>query len=805
MPKKFTAKATGALESAASLASKLGHTYIGSEHLLLSLSSEPDSVSAKLLERKGANFERIRTALCARIGTGEPTSLSAADMTPRTKRIIESSSDEAENTSQTYIGTEHLLLALIHESSSTAMLILESLDVNTNDLEADILSFRDEITRTTDTSSRKEASLSGCPTLQKYGRDLTAMARSGKLDPVIGRDDETERVIKILSRRTKNNPCLIGEPGVGKTAVVEGLASRIAERNVPEPLMGKLIVTLDLSAMVAGAKYRGEFEERMKAVLDELSKNPSVIVFIDEIHTLTGTGAAEGAVDAANIMKPALARGEIKLIGATTIEEYRKHIEKDAALERRFGTVNIKEPTEDQAIAILTGLRDKYESHHKVKITDDAIKAAVIMSSRYIGDRFLPDKALDLIDEAAANAVLKSFAEPEELKLSGDKLAVVRADKEEAIRAQEFEKAASLRDRESELKTECERLRKEWKNARESIVPSVGEADIAEAVSVATGIPRKDPELDERERLSGLAEKLKSRIVGQDAAADALASAICRGRMGLSEPDRPVGSFIFLGPTGVGKTELCKVLAEALFGDKNDMIRIDMSELAEKHSVSKLIGSPPGYIGYGEGGILTEKVRRKPYCVVLFDEIEKAHPDVTGILLQILEDGQLTDSEGRRVNFKNTVVIMTSNIGAAQLTDHRVPLGFYSDSSNSQRNEVMEALKESFRPEFINRIDEIIIFSPLKKEDLVKICRLMLNEMASRLSANGIGISFDDKAAEFIADKGYDEKYGARPLRRAIRTLLEDPLSKAMLDGKIIRGDRINVYCSDNKLIFQTE
>ncbi len=805
MSKKFTAKAASVINGAADIASELGHTYIGSEHLLLSLCAENDSVAYKLLERRGAAFDGVKAAVCARIGTGERTHLTSADMTPRTKRILEAGGCMADRSERSYIGTEHILLSLLKETSSTAVSILDSMGISPKELEADAEALKEELSASRSGESRA-VTLDGCPTLMKYGQDMTALARLGKLDPVIGREKETEQVIKILSRRTKNNPCLIGEPGVGKTAVVEGLAIAIAEHNVPEALVGRIIVNLDLPAMVAGAKYRGEFEERLKSALSELKKNPSVIVFIDEIHNLTGTGAAEGAVDAANIMKPALSRGEIRLIGATTVAEYKKHIEKDAALERRFGTVTVGEPTEEEAVTILTGLRDKYESHHKVKITDSAIRAAVTMSSRYIGDRRLPDKALDLLDEAAVSAGLKGFSEPAELKKATERLAAARIDKEEAISSQEYEKAATLRDRELTLAAECKMLREEWQNAREVIIPTVGEDDIAAVVTAITGIPRKDPKCEDRVRLSTLAETLKSEVIGQDNAAEELALAVIRGRMGICEPNRPTASFIFSGPTGVGKTELCKVLAKALFGTRDDLIRIDMSEFSERHSVSKLIGSPPGYVGYGEGGILTEKVRRKPYSVILLDEIEKAHTDVHHIMLQILDDGRLTDSEGRTVSFKNAVIVMTSNVGAELLLGGKRSAGFTDASRSDKKEGVMNALRESFSPEFLNRVDEIIVFDPLSKEDIRRICALMIADVSRRAEKLGIKFKLSSAAIDLIAEKGYDEKYGARPLRRTIRKYIEDPLSEILMRSEASEAGTVLYGEAENgTVVFRTE
>ena len=801
---RFTAKATNVLNKSLYLASELGHTYIGSEHILLALTSEADSVAAKLLEHRGITFDRVRSLLTKKVGVGERTRITPNDMTPRTKRIIESSAHQAARFSQSYIGTEHLLLALAGETDSVAAGLLTALGTTPSDIAADVVSFFEDLgTGTTkDKHSIKHGSVSDAPTLSQYGRDLTALAREGKLDCVIGRDKETERVIQILSRRTKNNPCLIGEPGVGKTAVVEGLAIRIAEGAVPETLAGKLILTLDLPSMIAGAKYRGEFEERMKAVMAEAAKNPAVILFIDEIHTLIGAGAAEGAVDAANILKPALARGELQLIGATTTAEYRKHIERDAALERRFGAVTVGEPTPDEAVAILHGLRDRYESHHKIKITDEAIDAAVKLSVRYIGDRYLPDKAIDLIDEAASRARIVSFTSPPDLARTKEEISSVRADKEEAVKSQDYEKAASLRDKEKVLRTELEKRQNEWKNSFAGNCLSIGADEIAEIVTSWTGIPVKKLENEEGERLTKLSALLKERVIGQDEAADAVADALRRGRVGLKDPDRPTGSFIFLGPTGVGKTELCRVLADIMFGDKNAMIRIDMSELMDRHSTSKLIGSPPGYVGYGEGGRLTEAIRKKPYSVVLFDEIEKAHPDVFNLLLQILEDGILTDSEGRRADFKNAIIIMTSNLGAHHLTENKRPLGFSVSENSDAKNAVLSELRKTFRPEFLNRVDEVIIFNKLNMRDIKQICKLMLSEVRERAEKLGIDVVFGDDVAEFIAREGYDPLYGARPLRRVIRSTVEDSLTAAILErGDTMRKNRLTAFVNTDRKI----
>lgn len=805
MSNKFTAKATNVLNKSLYLASELGHTYIGSEHILLALTSEADSVAARLLDARGVTFEGVQSAIVERIGTGERTRITPNDLTPRAKRIIEASAHQATRSRGNYIGTEHLLLALAAETDSAALGILSSLGVSTGELAADIEVFLDDLSGdATSGKQKKQPALRSSPTIAQFGRDLTFLARMDKLDPIIGRERETERVIAILSRRTKNNPCLIGEPGVGKTAVVEGLARRIVEGAVPETLAGKIIVSLDLASMIAGAKYRGEFEERMKSVMSEAAKDPSIILFIDELHTLIGAGAAEGAVDAANILKPALARGELQMIGATTVSEYRKYIEKDAALERRFGAVTVGEPTPDEAVLILHGLRDRYESHHRVKITDEAIEAAVRLSVRYIGDRYLPDKAIDLIDEAASRIRIASFTSPPELAAAEDEIRAVRADKEEAIRSQDFEKAAALRDREKELCDGYERQKTEWRASRTKTELSIGEAEIEDVVTVQTGIPVKRLEVEEGERLSDLANILKSRIIGQDEAADAVARAIQRGRVGLKDPCRPTGSFIFLGPTGVGKTELCRVLADVMFGDKNAMVRIDMSEFMDRHSTSKLIGSPPGYVGYGEGGQLTEKIRRKPYSVVLFDEIEKAHPDVWSLLLQILEDGILTDSLGRRVDFKSTVIIMTSNVGASSLTERRGTLGFTGTGSSNTEGAVLASLRETFKPEFLNRVDEVIIFNKLTEHDIERITEIMLSRVAKRIQALGIGVTFTPEVTSMLAREGYDPTYGARPLRRVISRKIEDSFAASMLDGSIKSGMNVRaVLNEDSEIIFE--
>ncbi len=818
MATRFTKKAQQVIGIAMQLASNLGHTYVGSEHLLLALLSEEAGASAQLLLGRGASAERIQDAIVAMAGQGSPTDIGYDDLTPRTKHIIENSLAESQRYGQNYIGTEHLLLALLDESDCVANRILENTGVAVDDLREDAVKFLTtggsgdglggrRQSGDGDADSKSSVGLESCPTLAQYGRNLTAMAKSGKTDPIIGRDNETERVIQILSRRTKNNPCLIGEPGVGKTAVVEGLAQRIVAGKVPENLRDKVLVTLDLASMLAGAKYRGEFEERFKGVMEEVRKNPNVILFIDEIHTIIGAGAAEGAIDAANIIKPALARGEMQVIGATTIAEYRKHIEKDAALERRFQPVMVGEPTKEETVAILRGLRDKYEAHHKLKISDEALEAAVNLSTRYIADRFLPDKAIDLIDEASSRLRITAHTSPSDIKEMEDKLQSLSREKEEAISAQNFESAAKLRDEEQKLRAEYDKKKSEWEHSNNSSSLVVKESDIADVVTQWTGIPVNKLLEGESEKLLHLTDLLKERVIGQDSAVEAVSKAIRRGRMGLKDPRRPVGSFIFMGPTGIGKTELAKALSEVMFGDPSAMIRLDMSEYMEKHSVSKLIGSPPGYVGYEEGGQLTEKIRRKPYSVVLFDEIEKAHPDVFNILLQVLEDGVLTDSQGRHVDFRNTILIMTSNVGASEMNSAKA-LGFTtkteSESSDEARRErMMTALKSTFRPEFLNRIDDIIIFNSLGEKDIEKIAMLMLKDVEKRISALNIHIDFDASVPALLAKEGFDAEYGARPLRRAVVRLVEDAFSTELLEGKIHTGDSVTAIEKDGKVVFE--
>ena len=813
MTYKFTNRAKKAIEMANELAMELGHSYIGTEHILYGLAKEGSGVASKVLENQGITPEEIIDKIIELVGH-EPPIESTLGFTPRTKRVIENAFIEARKLGYNYIGTEHILIGILREADSIATRIL--LELNTN-----IPKFYNEIVRVINEgeelageekgnqTSKRNGSYNTTPTLNQFGEDLTQKAREGKLDPIIGRKEEIERVIQILSRRTKNNPCLIGEPGVGKTAAVEGLAQKIVTGDVPEILKEKRVVTMDISGMVAGSKYRGDFEERIKKALDEVKKAGDIILFIDEIHTIVGAGAAEGAIDAANILKPLLARGEIQLIGATTLNEYRKYIEKDAALERRFSPVTVNEPSQNDTIKILKGIRDKYEAHHGVKITDEAIEAAVKMSVRYINDRFLPDKAIDLIDEAASRAKLKSYTEPENIKKLEEEIETVEKDKEEAIRIQKFEKAASLRDKQKELKEKYEKELNKWKNKNNKQVINISEENIAEVIANWTGIPAKKITEDENIRLKNLEKTLHERVVGQEEAVEAVAKAIRRGRVGLKDPKRPIGSFLFLGPTGVGKTELSKALAESLFGDENAMIRIDMSEYMEPHSVAKLIGSPPGYVGFDEGGQLTEKIRRKPYSVILFDEIEKAHPDVMNMLLQILEDGRLTDSQGRTVNFKNTVIIMTSNIGARLITDKKM-LGF-SKNSNEEENskkeyeeikkEVMEALKKELRPEFINRIDEIIVFHKLTDNEINQIIDIMLKEVTKRLENQKIKIELEPEVKELIAKKGIDKNFGARPLRRTIQNVLEDKLAEEILEGNLKKDVPTKIGVQDEKII----
>ncbi len=819
MTYKFTNRANKAIELANDIALDLGHSYIGTEHILYGLSKEGNGIASKVLENQNVTSEDILNKVEELIGRDEPIE-NIIDFTPRTKRVVETAFIEARKLGYNYIGTEHILIGILREGDCVAAKILLDLNVNIPKLYNEIIKVINEgedYNSNSDNDSnsgngrpnrRIRGSYNSTPTLNQFGDDLTKKAEEGKLDPIIGRKQEIERVIEILSRRTKNNPCLIGEPGVGKTAAVEGLAQKIVVGDVPEILKNKRVVTLDISGMVAGAKYRGDFEERIKKALNEVKKAGDIILFIDEIHTIVGAGAAEGAIDAANILKPLLARGEIQLVGATTLNEYRKFIEKDAALERRFSPVTVNEPSEKDTIQILKGIRDKYEAHHNVKITDEAIESAVKLSVRYVNDRFLPDKAIDLIDEASSKARLRSYTEPQSLKKLQEEIEKMKNEKEEAVINQKFEKAAELRDKEKQLREQFEKEQTKWNNKKTKDLVTITEENIAEIIASWTGIPAKKITEDENERLKNLEKELHKRVIGQNEAVEAVSKAIRRGRVGLKDPNRPIGSFLFLGPTGVGKTELSKAISEVLFGDENSMIRIDMSEYMESHSVSKLIGSPPGYVGFDEGGQLTEKIRRKPYSVILFDEIEKAHPDVMNMLLQILEDGRLTDSQGRTVNFKNTVIIMTSNLGARLITDKK-HLGFTNISEkveNSQKEyeeikkEVMAELKKELRPEFINRIDEIIVFHKLNDNEIGQIIDIMLKEVVNRLKEQKYDIQLEPEVKQLIASEGIDKNFGARPLRRTIQNLIEDRLAEEILDGKLNKGKLAKFTVKDGKM-----
>lgn len=806
----FTQKANDVLNAAIEYAENMGHTYIGSEHLLLGLLEQNGGVAYTVLTNKKLTVGKVEDAVRNSIGFGVPTVLTPGDFTPRCKNIIENAMLQARDMGHSYVGTEHLLISVIKEGSSAATAVMTRLGVSPQEILQELLkvfgSAPDRDSEKSD-SVKKPIGRADTQTLNRYGRDLTSFAAAGRIDPVIGRQKEIERVVQILSRRTKNNPCLIGEPGVGKTAIAEGLALKIATGEVPEPLKGKRIVSLDLTGMVAGTKYRGDFEERVKSAIEEVSRAGDVILFIDELHTLIGAGSAEGAVDAANILKPALARGELQVIGATTLEEYRKHIEKDAALERRFQPVTVGEPSEDEAVAILKGIRDKYEAHHKVKITDGAIEAAVKMSVRYIGDRYLPDKAIDLIDEAASRVRLGAFTVPPELRDMEEKLRTLAEEKDSAVNSQEFERAAQIRDEQRKLNDKLERAKHSWREKSSEKIGEVTADNIAEIVCAWTGIPVSQLTSAESERLLRLEDELHRRIVGQDEAVAAVARAIRRGRVGLKDPKRPTGSFIFLGPTGVGKTEICKALASSLFGDENAMIRLDMSEYMEKHTVSRLVGSPPGYIGYDEGGQLTEKVRRRPYSVILFDEIEKAHPDVFNMLLQILDDGMLTDSQGRRVDFKNCIIIMTSNVGAKLISGSGNALGFSTErgdvpSHDRVRELVTGELKNTFRPEFLNRVDDITVFHSLEKSDISEIARRLLETLSGRVGQLGIALTFDESAVEKTADAGFDPVYGARPLKRVIQREIEDKLSEQMLEGKVTVGKKYLCKAENGEFVF---
>jgi len=798
----FTEKAREAINNAHDIACQMGHGYIGSEHLLLGILEEGTGVGAKILENAGVKKEEIRDRIEKMMGTSQPLSNDVElGLTPRSKRILELAAIEARRMGHSYIGTEHILTGIIKDGDGVGANVLGSCGANFNAIYTDIMSTSDQSFAEPAKQNKKQSAKT--PTLDAFGRDLTKMAEEKKFDPVIGRDEEIARVIQILSRRTKNNPCLIGEPGVGKTAICEGLAQKIADGDVPELLAGKRLVTMDLSSMVAGAKYRGEFEDRLKKAIEEVKNAGDVILFIDEIHTIVGAGSAEGAIDASNILKPSLARGELQLIGATTINEYRKYIEKDAALERRFQPVTVGEPSVEETVEILKGLRDKYEAHHSVKIEDSAIVAAARLSERYLTDRFLPDKAIDLMDEAASKKRLSSLTAPDDVKLLEKEIEEIKKEKQEAIISQDFEKAATLRDREKEIEEQLAQGKSKWKDENRSNDLVITEKEIEEIIAEWTHIPVSRVAEEEGERLKNLESILHKRVIGQDEAVSAVSRAIRRGRAGLKDPKRPTGSFLFLGPTGVGKTELSKALSEAMFGQEDAMIRVDMSEYMEKHSVSKFVGSPPGYVGYDEGGQLTEKIRKQPYSVILFDEIEKAHPDVFNIMLQILDDGILTDSQGRRVDFRNTVIIMTSNLGARDILNTSTRMGFGQHQEKTEndksaiREKAMEKVKEAFRPEFLNRIDEIIVFERLGQEEISKIAEILLSGLSERLLQNGIEATFTQAAIAEIARAGYDPVYGARPLRRAIQTKIEDMLSEKIIDGTV--SEKVTVDFKDGQ------
>ena len=811
MMERYTPQAQEALGLAVGVAETLNHGYVGTEHLLIGLLQEGTGVAAKVLEENGVEEDRV-IELVSQLIAPNPT-VQTADRTaytPRARRVIENSYREAVRFKAAQIGTEHILIAMLREGDCVASRLLNTIGVNIQKLYIDLLAaMGEDAPAAKDDLQGARAGKRGnaTPTLDSYSRNLTQLATAGKLDPVIGREQEIQRVIQILSRRTKNNPCLIGEPGVGKTAVVEGLAQMIASGDVPETIADKRVVTLDLSGMVAGSKYRGEFEERIKKVISEVVESGDVLLFIDEIHTIIGAGGAEGALDASNILKPSLARGEIQLIGATTINEYRKYIEKDSALERRFQPVTVDEPTEEESVAILKGLRSRYEEHHKVEITDNALEAAVKLSSRYINDRFLPDKAIDLIDEAASKVRLQNYTKPDKIKVYEAEIDGLEEAKEEAIKKEAYETAGEIKKKQEKLREKIAQTMEKWQKDKESKKLIVSDNEIADVVSGWTRIPVRKLAEEESERLRNLEGILHQRVVGQEEAVTAISKAIRRGRVGLKDPKRPIGSFLFLGPTGVGKTELSKALSEAMFGTENALIRVDMSEYMEKHSVSKMIGSPPGYVGYDEGGQLSEKVRRNPYSVILFDEIEKAHPDVFNILLQVLDDGHITDAQGRKIDFKNTIIIMTSNAGAENIiSPKRLGFGMVSDAKADytfMKDRVMDEVKRLFKPEFLNRIDEIIVFHQLTREHIKGIADIMLGTISKRCKEQlGIGLEATDSAKEHLIDKGYDDKYGARPLRRTIQNLVEDRMAEEMLDGSIKAGSLVEVGFDGEKLTF---
>lgn len=813
MQSRYTEKAKETLQYASEMAAILGHGYVGSEHLLIGLLKAEGGVASSVLANNDVTEEKIINLVNQLIAPDSIVNVKEpAGHTPRVRRILENASKEASKFRADLIGTEHILIALLKESDCVAARLINTIGASIKKIYAETLSsmgidvnrYKDELPGQRSKASNKKSQTA---TLDQYSRDLTRLAQDGKLDPVIGRNDEIQRVIQILSRRTKNNPCLIGEPGVGKTAIVEGLAARIVEGNVPETIKDKRLLTLDLSGMVAGSKYRGEFEERIKRVIAEVKADGNVLLFLDELHTIIGAGGAEGAIDASNILKPSLARGEIQLIGATTLEEYRKHIEKDAALERRFQPVKVEEPSEEEACKILVGLRPKYEEHHKVTITDAAVTAAVKLSSRYLNDRFLPDKAIDLIDEASSKTRLDAYVMPKDIKKLETEIKELSIKKEEAIKSEAYEEASQIKKSQKRKKDKLEKLTKQWQEDLKANELVVDEEEIAQVVASQTKIPVSKIAEAESEKLMKLEETLHNRVIGQDEAVKAISKAIRRGRVGLKDPNRPIGSFLFLGPTGVGKTELSKALAETMFGTENSLIRVDMSEYMEKHTVSKLIGSPPGYVGYDEGGQLSEKVRRNPYSVILFDEIEKAHPDVFNVLLQVLDDGHITDSTGRMVDFKNTIIIMTSNAGAENIVEPK-NLGFNSGTTKEEdhdrmKGKVMDEVKRLFRPEFLNRIDDIIVFHMLQKEQIGEIVDILINSLNKRIMEQmKLSIELDDEARKWLANKGYDQKYGARPLRRTIQNEIEDELAERILEGKISYGNKVKVTVKEDKLNF---
>lgn len=802
---RFTDRAQSAIERARLAATDLGHSYVGTEHILIGIAAEQDGLGAKILRDNGFDAEKLTQAVEHSAGRGDP-GVPSQGLSPRARQVMRLAGEDAKRLGHSYVGTEHILMGILREPDCAGAQTLTMLGGDLNKLYTDIMCvFDSREYKPRSAAPRPVPRKSDTKTLDQFGRDLTEAARLGRIDPVIGRDTEIRRVLQILSRRTKNNPALIGEPGVGKTAIAEGIARQLASGNVPEGLRNKRLVSLDLTSMVAGTKYRGDFEDRVKAVLREVNRAGDVILFIDELHSLIGAGSAEGAIDAANIIKPALGRGEIQIIGATTSEEYRKYIEKDAALERRFQPVQVSEPSEEDAVSILRGVREKYESYHRLKITDEAIQAAVTMAVRYISGRFLPDKAIDLMDEACSRVRMEGAAEPPQLAQLRGELKQLTEEKDQAVRDQDFERAARVRDREGKAKLALETEKRNWEAQQRASGLSVTAEDVAAVVSDWTGIPLQSLNSDESRRLMSLEDELKRRIIGQDEAVTAVARAVRRGRVGLKEPERPIGSFLFLGPTGVGKTELCRALAEALFGDENAMLRFDMSEYMEKQAVSRLIGSPPGYVGYDEGGQLTEKVRRKPYSVVLLDEIEKANEDVWGVLLQVLEDGRLTDAKGRTSDFRNCVIVMTSNIGAKSITD-RVRLGFLDDAEDEERENrrmkkaVMTELKQTFRPEFLNRVDETIVFRQLTEADVQRIAKRLMEKVAQRMAGLGVTLRYSQEALEYLARQGYDKSLGARPLRRVIRSEIEDPAAVRLLSGELSAGDIMTADIEDGKI-----